>query len=267
LIERFIALVRRELQADDVRVLDAGEQAPDAVNVLSARLHDGRLLIATFASAPDAKEALSRRLEILAGTFSQSADEGAGEGRGSRPPTRSLHHELKALVTRSNAVDAVVIDANSPMIWGSATERGPRSSLEDSIRRIEASELGSGPEVLSTRRSSRPPPADDADDPGDLPEASRRAIDAVRALPQLAIISKGKHLRQIEREGPHYLASSFGIYILVVVFDAPFDELRAERAAQEALPQIERLVLALPPHNPEPPVAGAGVVRLRRPRR
>lgn len=267
-MDRFLALVRRELQAEDVRVLEAGGTAPEAVNVLSAKLADGRLLVATFAHAPDGREALSRRLEILAGTFTQSAEDGAGESRGSRSPTRSLHQQLKALVVRSNAVDAIVIDANSPMIWGSATERGPRNALEDSIRRIEASELGSGPEVLPhSRRSSRPPPPEEQDDPVDLPEVSRKAIELVRALPGLSLLSKGKHLHHIERDAGYYLAASFGIYVLVLIFDEAFDELRAERAVQDALPTIERLVLALPPHNPEPPVAGAGVVRLRRPRR
>jgi len=41
---------------------------------------------------------------------------------------------------------------------------------------------------------------------------------------------------------------------------------RAERAAQESLPRIERLVLALPPLDPDPQPMG-GVVALRRPRR
>ena len=54
------------------------------------------------------------------------------------------------------------------------------------------------------------------------------------------------------------------IYMLVVVFDRPFDELRAERSVTHALPTIERLVLALPPMDPDPPVAGAGVMRMRR---
>jgi hypothetical protein len=54
---------------------------------------------------------------------------------------------------------------------------------------------------------------------------------------------------------------------LTLVFAAAFDELRAERAVLESLPRIERLVLALPPLNPEPPRQGAGVVSMRRPRR
>jgi hypothetical protein len=52
----------------------------------------------------------------------------------------------------------------------------------------------------------------------------------------------------------------------VVVFEAPFDELRAERAVAESLARVEQLVLALPPLDPSPE-AGAGVVAIRRPRR
>jgi squalene synthase HpnC len=52
----------------------------------------------------------------------------------------------------------------------------------------------------------------------------------------------------------------------LLVFEADLDELRAERAVVEALVRIERLVLALPPMDPEP-APRAGVVALRRPRR
>jgi hypothetical protein len=58
------------------------------------------------------------------------------------------------------------------------------------------------------------------------------------------------------------------IYLLVVVFEPNkvFDELRAERAIVHSLPRVERFVMALPPHEPEP-TQGAGVIAMRRPRR
>jgi hypothetical protein len=71
----------------------------------------------------------------------------------------------------------------------------------------------------------------------------------------------------VQADGPYYLALSFsGIYLLCLVFDAPFDELRAERAAHESLARIERLVLALPPLDPEPQPMG-GVISFRKRRR
>ena len=72
---------------------------------------------------------------------------------------------------------------------------------------------------------------------------------------------------EVSREGASYLVLSFSsIYLLCLVFEGDFDELRAERAAQESLPRVERLVAALPPLDPDPQPTG-GVVALRGPRR
>jgi hypothetical protein len=54
--------------------------------------------------------------------------------------------------------------------------------------------------------------------------------------------------------------------VLILVFDKAFDMIRAERALREGLPVVERLVLALPPMDPEPGPT-AGVIAIRRPRR
>ncbi len=79
---------------------------------------------------------------------------------------------------------------------------------------------------------------------------------------------RGGHLAHTVREADlGVLVRSFAsIYLLVLAFDGTFDELRAERAVEDALPRIERLVLALPPLDPKPaPIAG--VISLRRGRR
>jgi hypothetical protein len=49
----------------------------------------------------------------------------------------------------------------------------------------------------------------------------------------------------------------------VLVYEAPFDQLAAERAVAPALPVIERLVLSLPPPD-APPTAGVAAMRPRR---
>ena len=87
-------------------------------------------------------------------------------------------------------------------------------------------------------------------------------------MTELAALRKGKHVRSVARDAEvPFVAHSFaGIYLLVLVFAAPFDELRAERAVVEWLPRIERLVLALPPLDPAPK-DGGGVVAIRRSRR
>ena len=102
----------------------------------------------------------------------------------------------------------------------------------------------------------------------ELAESSVRALREVRGLPGIDALRRGKPLHETVREPDFgYVAQSFAaIYVLVLVFEAPFDELRAERAAVDALPRIERLVLALPPLDPTPEPR-ANAVSLRRSRR
>ena len=79
---------------------------------------------------------------------------------------------------------------------------------------------------------------------------------------------KGGHLHAAHAEaGFGYVARSFaGIYVLILVFEGPFDEIGARRATQSALPAIERLVLSLPPRDPSTQGAKVAVAirRLRR---
>ncbi|MBX3261793.1 MAG: hypothetical protein KIS78_18040 [Labilithrix sp.] len=298
--ERFVSLAKRELQADDVRMLALGEATPEADNVLVSRLSDGRHVVASFAEAPKDRDALERRLAMLANTFSEAlASPPSERTRIRQPVATSLHEELKALAARARALDVVVIDTDSPVVWGCASVPArPRARNELLLREVSDRELASqvdddsgplqdvSPEppvavelsggAKGGQRDSSPVPAESAavvseqgDD--DLPresEATRRAIAAVRRLPALDGLHKGRHLRHVEREHDFVLALSFsGIYILCLVFDGEFDELRAERAAADALPRIERLVSALPPLDPDPPQPMGGVVALRSRRR
>jgi hypothetical protein len=291
--ERFVTLAKRDLHAEDVRILDAGEPTPEADNVLVNRLLDGRHVIVTFAEAPKDRDALARRLAILANTFSSALLSRPSDRLRARPPiASSLHEELKALAARSRAVDVVVIDTDSPVVWGSATiATQPRARNEILLRDLSDRELAShasddesGPllGVLDLqppsdsdipRRDSAPVPAESSArmsgrEHDDHAELTRRAVAALRQLPALEGLHKGRHLRHAEQARDHWLAVSFsGIYLLCLVFDGEFDELRAERAASDSLPRIERLVLALPPLDPEPPQPMGGVVALRSRRR
>jgi hypothetical protein len=95
---------------------------------------------------------------------------------------------------------------------------------------------------------------------------ARRAIADVRALPEMPSLHKGGHLRHMISE-PDFgcVARSFAaIYVIILIFEAPFEELLAKRAVTQALPTIERLVAALPPLDPEPPMAGVAALRGRR---
>jgi hypothetical protein len=275
-VERFLTLVRRELGADDARLATADEAAPEEMPIqIRAFLADGRAVVVRFAQPPPDLEAKQRRLEMLAGTFDTLLEEPPHtQARKSRPPVASsLHDELSALCARAVSVNAIVIDANSPVVWGAAYTEGvtPQAPLASSPRVTEspANDGGSSPGFSGplTAAGLQAAPAE-----GELEarrtNLSKRALHVVRGLPELAALRKGRHLRHVDREGDAPLiAHSFaGIYVLVVVFEAAFDELRAERAILEAMPRVERLVLALPPLD-TPPSTGAGVIALRRPRR
>ncbi len=290
---RFSALVKRELGADDVRILDAASVPSGATNVLFASLMGGRHVAVTFAATPENPPALLRRLEILVRTFAQALEEQPNTDtphRPSRPPVSlSLHDELRALAQRARAVDAVVLDAHSPVVWGSALSRSPRTDIPDeevvpALERLEESRR----ELLRVIHEMSPdahggtqdveafvpipaPSADvlvDFDDELDPPLVSQRAVREVRELPELPALRKGRPIVHVVREDDFgYVARSFaGIYLVVLVFEAPFDELRAERALTESLLKIERLVLALPPLDPGP-APSANVIAFRRRRR
>jgi hypothetical protein len=275
--DRFLGLAKKELQANDVRLLEHGESVPDASNTVTARLQDGRHVVASFEAPPKDADALARRLTILADTFAEAlANPPSERNRARQPVGSSLHEELRALSVRSGARDAVVIDIDTPVIWGSATvSQRPRLGADALLRDVsedqgvKSSPLPeeSGPlqDFIAPAESS-PLPSDEST-PELEPDVTRQAISQVRCLPGVDTLHKGRHLRHAQREAPAYLAMSFsGIYILILVFEGEFDELRAERAAHESLSRIERLVEALPPLDPTPAPMG-GVIALRRPRR
>ncbi len=249
--DRLITLVRRELAADDVRIVELGDEIPEGA--LSAPLPGGKRLVATFAANVDDREARLRRMEMLAESFGESLRLGGGSRP---PPAMSLHTELQGLAQRAGAIDAVVIDAQSPVVWGAAEDddAAPHLLARDNVISLDA-HRPSG-ERLS-EKSQPPPPRD--------PPASTRAVDAIRALPEIHALHRGGHLAQSFSEpGFGWLARSFaGIYVLILAFEGPFDELRAERAVAISLPAIERLVTSLPPLDPTP-VAGAAAIRRRR---
>jgi hypothetical protein len=273
-VERFLALVCREIGAEEAHIRDAEHPSPDSSDPceLRWRLPDGRSVVARFAIAPGDREARQRRLEMLAGTFDtvwgRGADRGGEDGRAprSRPPVaRSLREELVGLCERAGAVNAVVVDANSPVVWGAAHPEG----LTEPAAPQPVVSIAPAPPVAPEAPVAGPVGANDVElaDSTSLTAraaaASRIAVHVVRTMNDGAASRKGKHVRHVERSGQApFVAHSFaGIYLLVVVYDALFDELRAERTIVEALPRIERLVLALPPLDPSPT---EGVVSMRR---
>lgn len=275
-LSRFLELCAREMEADDVRAEPAGT-IPPSDTVLVAPLGTQNDVVVRFATPPADMEARRRRLEMLATAFASAVDDGV---KRPRPGRRSLRRELEALAKRSDALDAIVIDAHSPIVWAAA---GPMASPmanvfplnPEAMKRVEAiheshrnliamlDQEAANEQDGGDRASATPAPS-----PHVASKLSLRAVAEVRALPATATLHRGGHLAHTVRgESYGLVARSFAaIYVLVLVFDKPFDEIRVERTLRDGLPMIERLVLALPPMDPEPAAPG-GVIALRRPRR
>jgi hypothetical protein len=249
-IERLLSLVCRELGAAEARLLQPDEEARE--DEVSFRLADGHGVAARFESPPADRAAKQRRLEILTSTFDTVVEDEPGSRRSRPPVTSTLHDELVALCSRAAAVNALIIDANSPVVWGAAHPEG----------------VVAQPPLASTPRMAEAPANDEGLQEGSPAVLSRSAVHVVRGWPELGALRKGKHVRKVEQDGKvPLLAFSFAsIYLIVLVYESRFDELRAERAVAEAIGRIERHVLALPPLDPDP-FQGGGVVAMRRPRK
>ena len=293
---RLAAILQRELGASSVRFARADETPTPSATTLACSAPNGTWIIANFEESPPDREAKARRLEMIVASFADILDAPPGEqGRHKAAPARSLAGELTALTGRAAALAALVVDARSPVIWGAsdvydgADDGGGGEETKTAHLYRKAAHAGlrfttlvSEP-VLDTEGDPDEPDSTLTTSeieaagggvltPSERAELWRRvllvrnALSAVRALPQVVNLYKGEHLHESVRAPElSYVVRSFAtIYRLVVVFDRPFDELRAERSVTHALPTIERLVLALPPMNPDPPVAGAGVMRMRR---
>jgi hypothetical protein len=369
-IAEFLEVVKKSLGAMDVRIFDESERPTPGEGTLVCELPAGQLLAVSFAEAAGNSDVARRRLEMLVRAFSSTLST-AGEPPPSMPRGRALHDELAALVERAGALDAIVIDANSPAIWGGASEQlpdmleGEPSREPDnvvridrqptSVRRYELIErsrelglrafealaidpramatvprdicekhhliplfgVGSGlllamadptdiaaiyETALATGVDVEPCLANErlirfvlawnhggeSRSLGDLMStlseeekvarealakrvenrwtrhfAIRHAVQVVRAMPEMATLHRGGHLNRslVEDEFACVARSFAAIYVLVVVFQGPFDELRAKHSISQALPVIESLVLALPPRDPPPSVAGAKAMR------
>lgn len=63
-------------------------------------------------------------------------------------------------------------------------------------------------------------------------------------------------------DGRGWYARSFaGVYVALIIFESPFDELSVRRVLPEFMPKIEALTIALPP--PDGPEATSGAAKQR----
>jgi hypothetical protein len=100
---------------------------------------------------------------------------------------------------------------------------------------------------------------------GDSEEEPEKVSEAAQARLEAALDAVRDHgaERRCERDGdPPYLSRPFAaVYRVVLVFEAPFSEIRADGHLVRAMPGIEKKVMSLPPLDPK----GGAKVRLLRP--
>lgn len=276
---RLLDLVQRKLGADDVRAELGGREPADEHQVWCPL--GGYRVVAVFDQVPEDREAQARRLDLLVRSFAGTleSDEPERPAISNELAARRLDDALDALADRAGAVSAVVIDAQSPIVWGiSGTRRGDED-VETFVRTADAADkaVRAGVDfaallereatevraLLEQRGVESETARFLAREAERIRQASRRSIAAWRhhllAARAIAAVRRegdepSAHLRDAFREERFgYLARAFAnIYRLLLVFEGPFSELHAEAALVHALPHIERLVLALPPIEPPP---------------
>lgn len=302
--DRLAEILKQKLQAAEVRVESVEKANEEDGRVLRKDLGRGRMLVVVFDAPPVDIEEKRQTLETLVDSFEELLAEASATApkspKARLDPAEALKVELSALAGRAGALVALVIDAASPIVWGASEVPTVSGTVESDVEvalaqvfaRLSDARI-SWLDLLGRKGGASTPERKEADDAAgrglrlvppvdELASLSasdrqellirlslaRNAIARIRKSPSLALLHKGEHFHEAFAEGSFgYWARSFAtIYVLVLVFPGPFDELGAERAASRALGQIERLVVALPPDDSPTHQKGA-VVALRRRRR
>ncbi len=280
-LQRLLELVCRELGAEDAHVRLGGQPERHAL-VLEHELRPGCRLVVRFAAPPSAPDA-ALRLAELAGAFAGTVEHAIEvvDDAWSRPPSpQGLVQTLADLRDATGASVALVVDRQSPVIWGCSD---PSLGLRDRpAARALATALASlrAQGLAWTSAAFTPAPADPAihENTGSASlELARRALQsAERSQPggaarlvattqALVALDAGLEApaRLPQGDAPGLATKAFGgLYCVALVFTRPFSPLRVEGVLRRALPIIERHVLELPPLDPQP--QGGRVVPLRR---
>ncbi len=223
---RFLDLVERELGAVDA-YLQLGGKEPRAGTLLFHDLDGGSRVVVVFAEPPEQPSALQTRLAALSTTFRSTLEAAAASAGTARTPAdiarQRLDEELGALGERAGAARAFVFDLDSPVIWGAS-----RLALEGAATNNQVLERAAA-------------------------ELREQHGDELRG-------AHGHTVRLTLDSGQEALARPFAsIYLLVLLFESPLSEPLALGAVLHAAGLIERLVLALPPVDPDP---GGKLIRL-----
>jgi hypothetical protein len=278
-----LELVARDLGDDDARA-ELGGREPVGPNYVFTKLSDGWRVVAVFDEPPADRKTAQAKLERLAESFTQTLADlhPPSPAPSSALPARRLDDALESLRARTGGVAVVVIDGNSPVLWGSSA--GQREFINvDELARVGAAlsiardrgvtidqlTLRDADALLGVLRGRGLERASDemlaflvARDEDEL-AVRHRLLTALAIAAVRLRMHRGEHARSVHHEAQYgYIARGLAnIYQIVVVFSGPFSELHVESAILHAMPMIEELLFALPPVDP-PPSQGQ-VIRLR----
>lgn len=291
---KLLEMLQTRLGAKDARI-EIGGLNPEDPRFIWAALEDSRRVVVIFEEPPRDRAGAEARLLAVVESFWATVSQPTGDAR-SRHPTvlrRELDQALAALSERTGAESVWIVDVFSPVIWGCSELLEEDLDLDGLLLSARSDQmlqqtklswselLATTPAEAQTRLREENPGAValrtisgelevlfDLAERGGLAAAAQR-LRAARALAEIrARASRDRELTRSELRGPlvqcfaHAIA---GQYQLVLVFDETYSPLQAEGNVQRALPQIERLLLSLPPVDP---VAGGGrgakVIRLPR---
>lgn len=226
-LHAFLALLLRELGADDA-YLQLGGKATDGDGRFFHALGEATSVVVAFTEPLPDGASVHARLAALSATFRATLDSAVASAARPRPAMdyarQRLDEELSGLSERAGAVRAFVFDLESPVIWGASSLAEPDAAA--------GKLLESAMQLL------------------------RERSDELRQ-------AQGHTVRLTLEADLEALARPFaGLYVLALLFRDPLSEPIALGAVLHAVGLIERLVLALPPIDPEP---GAKVIRLHGP--
>lgn len=280
-VVRLLELARRELHASDSYIQIGGLAGTDSDDPcrLEVELRPDCRWVVRFDEPPTDGALLRRRMAELAEAFDETVGDALGsvESLGAAAPPQhdsdALAQVLASLRDATGAETTLVIDRQSPMVWGLSD---PDLGLTNREHAIEVAEILARPEFPSALTFARTEPpntpelgavararralrvAEDAQ-----PGGSTRLATVGRALAVLA--DKSAPLTQQPEPPTPGIATKeiVGLYWVVLVFADPFSPLRIEGILRRALPVIERHIVELPPLDPTPK-GNRVVVPLRR---
>ncbi len=273
---RLLELLRRELRAKDAYLRLGGPPASDP-GTLTHELRSGCHLVVVLDAVPEDRAAALRRLTELAQVFTGTVGDAIEvlDTNLTLPRGDGLTQVLADLRDATAAEVAVVVDRQSPVIWGCSE---PGLPLPD---RPTARRLASAFDALTARgldpiEVAAAPEASEIPEAGPLEHARRAVLEAERERPGAAgrLVLAARAITQLEQpsgppvqpQGPREpgvaIKEIAGLYQVVLVFGSEYSPLRVEGVMRRALPVIERHVLELPPLDPTP--RQGRVVPLRR---